>query len=176
MKKTAAQHIAAVIRDPSSRRYAIEKLDQGLQAAEQRTWGQLLKFLPPDDAAEWLSSGMQNENVRTWIAEGTRKALIALLDRPIGRPADWLQERTTERLSDHLSPAIWNWTQRQVPVVVERVDVQTMVEEKIMGFSLRRVEEIVRNTTQRELRLIVRFGYILGAGVGAIAYCISLLF
>ncbi len=176
VKKTVAQHIAAVIRDPTSRRYAIEKLDQGLQATEHRTWGELLRFLPPDDAARWLSSGMQNSQVRTWIVDGTKKALGALLDRPIGRPADWLPDNATERLSDHLSPAIWNWAQRQVPLVVARVDVQTMVEEKVLSFSLQRVEEIVRNTTQGELRLIVRFGYVLGAGVGAIAYGISLLF
>ena len=36
-------------------------------------------------------------------------------------------------------------------------------------FSLERMEQIVRMTTQRELDLIVRLGYLLGAFVGAIA-------
>jgi uncharacterized membrane protein YheB (UPF0754 family) len=49
-----------------------------------------------------------------------------------------------------------------------------MVEEKVLGFSLERIEEIVRRTTQRELDLIVRLGYALGAIVGALAYAVSL--
>ena len=50
-----------------------------------------------------------------------------------------------------------------------------MVEQKVLGFSLERIEQIVRNTTQRELDLIVRLGYVLGALVGALAYGISLV-
>ena len=49
-----------------------------------------------------------------------------------------------------------------------------MVEQKVLGFSLERIEEIIRGTTQRELNLIVRLGYVLGAMVGGAAYVISL--
>ena len=49
-----------------------------------------------------------------------------------------------------------------------------MVEEKVLGFSLERIEEIVRNTTQRELDLIIRLGYVLGAMVGGLAYLVSI--
>jgi uncharacterized membrane protein YheB (UPF0754 family) len=58
--------------------------------------------------------------------------------------------------------------------VVARVDVQSMVEEKVLGFSLQRIEEIVRATSQRELDVIIRLGYVLGAVVGALAYGVSL--
>jgi uncharacterized membrane protein YheB (UPF0754 family) len=50
-----------------------------------------------------------------------------------------------------------------------------MVEEKVLGFSLERIEEIVRRTTQRELNVIVRLGYVLGAVVGAAAYAVSVV-
>ena len=60
-------------------------------------------------------------------------------------------------------------------IVVEKIDVQTMVEQKVLGFSLERIEEIIRNATHRELRIIVRLGYVLGAVVGSVAYVISLL-
>ena len=65
--------------------------------------------------------------------------------------------------------------EQQVPIVVSRVDVQSMVEQKVLGFSLQRIEEIVRATSQRELDVIIRLGYVLGAGVGAVAYMVSLL-
>jgi uncharacterized membrane protein YheB (UPF0754 family) len=50
-----------------------------------------------------------------------------------------------------------------------------MVEQKVLGFSTQRMEEIVRNVTQRELDLIVRIGYLLGGIVGVIAFVASQL-
>ena len=78
-------------------------------------------------------------------------------------------------MSEHLAPAMWSWIQKQVPIVMAKVDVQGLVQRKVLGFSLERIEQIVRATTQRELDLIVRLGYVLGAFVGAIAYSVSLL-
>ncbi len=93
----------------------------------------------------------------------------------MGRPSDWLPEGSTDRIASQLAPVLWQWIQEQLPEVVAQVDVQNMVEQKVLGFSLQRIEEIVRNTTQRELNLIVRLGYLLGAIVGAMAYAVSLL-
>ena len=175
VKQTAAEQIAAVIRDPATRRYGIEKLDHALLAAEGRTWGDILRYLPPEEAADWLVDAMRDPKVRTWVADGTRIAMTALIDRRIGRPADWLPEGSADRIVSALSPALWDWIQRQIPMVVEKVDVETMVEQKVLSFSLERIEEIIRNATHRELQIIVRLGYVLGAGVGGAAYLISLL-
>ena len=174
VRQTAAEQIAAVIRDPATRRYGIEKLDHALLAAEGRTWGDILRYLPPEEAADWLVESMRDPKVRTWVADGTRIALTALIDRRIGRPADWLPEGSVDRIVNALSPAMWDWIQRQIPMVVEKVDVQTMVEQKVLGFSLERIEEIIRNATHRELKVIVRLGYVLGAVVGSAAYLASL--
>jgi uncharacterized membrane protein YheB (UPF0754 family) len=176
VKHTFATHIADVIRDPATRRYGIDKLDLALQSAEKRTWGDLLRHLPPEQAAEWLSDSMSDPKVKTWVADGSSMAISALLDRRIGRPADWLPEGTRDTVADRLSPVLWDWVQRQIPAVVERIDVQQMVEDKVLSFSLERIEEIVRRTTQRELDVIVRLGYLLGAFVGGAAYFSSLLF
>jgi len=175
VKKTAAEYVTTIVRDPTTRRYGIDKLDQALQAAEGRTWGDLLQYIPPDQAADWVSEAMRDPKMRDWIAEGLRTALTALVDRRIGRPASLLPDGGVERISERLSPALWDWTQKQVPVVLETIDVQKMVEEKVLSFSLVRIEEIVRTTTQRELDVIVRLGWVLGAIVGCTAFAISLV-
>ena len=175
VKKTAAEYVTTIVRDPTTRSYGIDKLDKALETAEGRTWGDLLKYVPPDQAADWVAEAVRDPKMRGWIAEGARTVLTALLNRRIGRPSSLLPDGGSDRIADSLSPVLWDWTQRQVPIVLETIDVQQMVEEKVLSFSLVRIEEIVRTTTQRELDVIVRLGWVLGAIVGFVAYGISLI-
>jgi uncharacterized membrane protein YheB (UPF0754 family) len=175
IRETAVSHVVALLRDTGTRGYAIEQLDHALQAAEQRTWGALLRHLPPERAAELVAQAAQVPRVQTWVSEATSSALTAMLDRPIGRPATWLPPGGVDRVAATLAPALWSWIQQQIPTIVAQVDVQSMVEQKVLGFSLERIEQIVRATSQRELNLIVRLGYLLGAIVGALAYGVSLV-
>lgn len=172
---TAAEHIVAALRDPATRDFATERLEQALEAAERRTWGDLLEHLPPEAAVDLVARAADSDLLRDWTRRATRAALDALLDRPLGRSARWLGDDAIQRLTALLTPVLWQWLEEQVPHVVARLDVETMVEDKVLGFSLQRMEEIVRSTTQRELDLIVRLGYVLGALVGAVAYGVSLL-
>ena len=60
------------------------------------------------------------------------------------------------------------------PAVVEQLQIQDIVEQRVRGFSTARMEEIVRTVTQRELDLIVHLGYWLGGLVGLIAFLTNL--
>jgi uncharacterized membrane protein YheB (UPF0754 family) len=175
LRDAAARAIIAALRDEGTRGYAIERLDRALAAAERRTWGELLEKLPPDRAADWLADGLRSPQARQWIADGWDTAARALLDRPIGRPAALLGEGAADRLARRVAPALWGWIERQVPVLVARLDIPGMVEQKVLSFSLTRIEEIIRATTQRELDLIVRLGFVLGAMVGLMAFGVQRL-
>ena len=52
--------------------------------------------------------------------------------------------------------------------MVGKLDVARRVETKVMEFPVEQMEEMVRRVTERELRTIVYFGYVLGAFVGGI--------
>jgi uncharacterized membrane protein YheB (UPF0754 family) len=175
LRDTVVRTIVAALRDDATRGYAIERLDRALLAAEGRTWGELLEHLPADRVAQWLGEALRSGTVRQWVDDAWAAVVGALLDRPIGRPERLLGEGTADRISSRLAPALWSWIERQVPVVVSRLDIQTMVEQKVLGFSLQRIEEIVRLTTQRELDIIVRLGYVLGGLVGVGAFIVSRL-
>jgi uncharacterized membrane protein YheB (UPF0754 family) len=172
---TAASWVARALRDPATRAYAIDRLDAALAATEHRTMGDVLRHVPPERAAAWLAAAAATPEVRGWFEDGVSAALGALLDRPIGRPSALLPEGAHRRIAEQLSVALWEWTQRQVPIVVEQLDVEAMVEQKVLGFSMERLEQIVRQTTQRELDLIVRLGYLLGAIVGLAAWAVQAL-
>jgi uncharacterized membrane protein YheB (UPF0754 family) len=97
------------------------------------------------------------------------------VDRPIGRPARWLPDDGARRVEAALADPIWEWLQTQVPDVVERIDVARRVEEKVLEFPTPKMEEIVRRVTDRELRLIVRLGYLLGAVIGSVLVVFDLV-
>ena len=175
LRDTVTRLIVTALRDEGTRSYVIERLDRALLSAEGRTWGDLLERLPRDQVARWAADALRSPAARRWVQEVWAGAVGMLLDRPIGRPERLLGEGTADRIADRLSPALWSWIERQVPVVVSRMDIQTMVEQKVLGFSLERIEEIVRLTTQRELDVIVRLGYVLGGLVGLGAFGVGLL-
>jgi uncharacterized membrane-anchored protein YjiN (DUF445 family) len=104
------------------------------------------------------------------VQEATQSVANQLLSRPLGRPATWLGTDTTDAMRRGISGAAWGWTRQQVPRIVEQFSVQEMVEKKVLGFSTERMEKIVRGVTQRELTWIVRFGYMLGAMIGLVAF------
>lgn len=172
---TLGDWLVRVARDPATRAAAVRALDRLVDAAERRTWGDVLGVVPPERLAAALGDVLASEAGRRWVEERTAQAAAELLARPIGRPAAWLGTETTAALRTGVAAVAWSWTQEQIPRVVEQIRVPEMVEQKVLGFSTQRMEEIVRTVTQRELDLIVRLGYVLGGMVGALAFLVNLL-
>ena len=135
----------------------------------------MLENVPTERISGWLveagrsdAAARATEDVGRWLAD-------TLLDRPIGRPSRWLPDDAAERVEAGLGPVVWSWLQGQVPDVVQKLDVGRRVEEKVVDYPMPRLEELVRKVTDRELRLIVRLGYMLGAGIGALLVGVDLI-
>ena len=167
-KRTLVSWVVGMARDPATREFILEKLHAGLDKAGGSTWGQLLDRSPRQRITEALVTAARADGTRRAIDAGARWMVARILDRPIGMPARWLPENGPRRIEAALGDPIWEWLQTQVPAVVERIDVARRVEEKVLNFPTPRMEEIVRKVTDRELRLIVRLGYVLGAVIGGV--------
>jgi uncharacterized membrane protein YheB (UPF0754 family) len=165
-RKTFVSWVVGLARDPATREFVLEKLHSGIDRAGSSTWGQLLDRVPRERITEALVTAARTDGARSAIGTGARRIAAGVLDRPIGTPARWLPENGPQRIEVALGDPIWEWLQTQVPAVVERIDVARRVEEKVLNFPTPRMEEIVRKVTDRELRLIVRLGYVLGAMIG----------
>ena len=148
----------------------LRRLIAALRAPETRRWA----VARARDAIALARRALAGEGGRQRLADAAHAAVRALLARPIGRPADLLPPDAAQRLRLALTEPLWQWMQRQVPVVVSQLSVQEMVEQKVMRFSTDRMEELIRNVTQKELTLIVQLGYVLGALVGAAAFLANL--
>ena len=174
LEDTLVTWLIRVTRDEGTRSLIGRTMDKALDAAEQRTWGEILDVVPPERAAKVIGEGLSSDRGKRWVADAVNGLVDKVAERPLGRPADWLGAETTAALHDGVASAAWNWTQDQVPRIVEQFNVQEMVEQKVLGFSTERMEQIVKTVTGRELKLIVRLGYLLGGIVGLLAFLLNL--
>lgn len=176
LETTLADWLVRVARDPATRDALARAADRLLSVVERRTWGDVLRVIPRERATSMMRDALRGERGRAAIADVTHQLANRLLARPIGKPARWFGDEGAAQLKRGVVDAAWGWVEGEVPRVVQQLDVQEMVEQKVLGFSTERMEEIVRNVTQRELTLIVQLGYVLGAIVGTVAFGINLLF
>jgi uncharacterized membrane protein YheB (UPF0754 family) len=164
-----------VARDPATRRFLVEKLEGALDKVGTRTWGEVLEKVPPATLSRWLVSAARSEAAQSLFRRWAERMADTLLDRPIGKPADWLPPEAPQKIESAIGDPLWGWLQTQVPDVVHRINVAGRVEEKVLNFPTARMEEIVRRVTDREMKLIVRLGYVLGAFVGSILVVMNLI-
>lgn len=172
-RETIVTWVIDLARDPATHAFVTEKLGRGLEKAAGRTWGDLLDRVPSEKVTRSLVAAARSDTAtrlsRT-VAENIRDGL---LDRRIGTPASWLPPGAPDRIENALSDPLWEWLQTQVPDVVERIDVASRVEAKVLDFPTARMEDLVRRVTERELRLIVKLGYLLGAIIGTASAAVS---
>ncbi len=167
--------IVAAARNPQTRRFLAEKLRVGIGRATAGNWGDLLEAVPPERIAEVTVAAARSNPARRAYRNTLARALQGVLDRPLGRPSEQLPENAMGTLQEVLADPLWDWLQSQVPHFVQTLDVGRRVEEKVRGYPTAKMEELVRRVTERELRLIIRLGYLLGAGIGGILLAINAL-
>jgi uncharacterized membrane protein YheB (UPF0754 family) len=154
-------------RDAETRAFLVEKLRSGLERAGAKTWGEVLERIPAERIAQTLVAGARTDTAARIATEAAQRLATDLLDRPLGVPSRWLPVEAPARIEAAIGDPLWSWLQTQVPSVVERIDVARRVEEKVLHFPTPKMEELVRKVTNRELKMIVKLGYLLGAIIGS---------
>ncbi|MFQ5537227.1 MAG: DUF445 family protein [Gemmatimonadota bacterium] len=172
-RATLVGWVVSMARDPATREFLVEKLHAGLEKAGARTWGDILERVPRERILEWLTAAARSDAAEKAFREAANRLVSLILDRPIGVPSRWLPEGAPQRIEEALGDPLWDWLQTQVPDVVHRIDVARRVEEKVLNFPTPRMEELVRRVTDRELKLIVRLGYVLGAVIGGLLVVVN---
>ncbi len=131
------------------------------------------------DGVDQLVTLLDEPEIREEITRTIHDALLTYLQKPIGEiiaTAAITQEPDAgKKLAHTTAPLIWEWIHAQLPSLVQRLDVQAMVERKVMAFSVDRVEEILRSVIDNELRLIITTGYVLGGCIGVCTFFLARL-
>lgn len=133
------------------------------------------------DGVEQLVVLLDEPMIREEITRTIHDALLTYLQKPIAeiigdvaRTAETDPE-AARKLAHSTAPLVWDWIHLQLPTLVQRLDVQAMVERKVLTFSVQRVEDLLREVIDRELKLIIISGYVLGAFVGVVTYFLARL-
>jgi uncharacterized membrane-anchored protein YjiN (DUF445 family) len=131
------------------------------------------------DGVEQVVGLLEEPEVREEISKAIHDAILAYLQKPISDILGDVEARkdpnAPSRLAAAAAPVIWDWIDEQIPELVKKLDVRSMVERKVMAFSVERVEEILLMVIEKELRMIIIAGYVLGALVGAASFGIQKL-
>ncbi len=166
--EAAADWIVRTARAPEARGYLLDRIEEAARRPEGLVWSDLLRRLPAGRLGDWLAALLRSEQGAAALDAAADRLAAAVLRRPVGAPGRLLGEEASGRLADLLAPRLWRWIADEVPAVAEEVPVARKVEEKLRDFPMEEVEALVRSVSQRELDLIVRLGYLLGAVVGAL--------
>lgn len=174
-KETVAGWVLKGAREEQTHTFLVDKLRTGLGIAEHRTWGDLFRRLPPERLAEFLIGVARSREAAGIYREAFGKLASAIIDRRIGRPADYLPEEAPDRIEEAIADPLWGWLQAQVPSLAARIDIAGKVEQKILDYPTAKLEALIRAVTQKELKMIVRLGYVLGAVVGSVLLAVNAL-
>jgi uncharacterized membrane protein YheB (UPF0754 family) len=175
-RETVVRWVIDLARDPQTRSFAVEKLQNLLQSAHGRTWGEMLRHLPAERIADAVVTAARSERAHELYRDGIEKAVDWLLQRPIGRVADKVGDDAADRLEQALAEPLWRWVQEQVPPIAQKLEIAERVERKILEFPTPQLEALVRGVTERELKLIVKLGYVLGGVIGMVSATIAMFF
>src|SRR5439155_1072218 len=159
----------------------------GFQGAIPKNQARLAKSLGRTVGEKLVTAGdLQGELARPELQqafESRLRELIAdiiasrdpLIDKVPPAVITALEGVLSSYLPDAMAPMIWEWIHMQLPSLVKRLDLQGMVERKVMAFSVDRVEEILRSVIQNELNMIIVTGYVLGGLIGMVTFGLSKL-
>ena len=126
------------------------------------------------DGVEQVVGLLEEPEIREEISKAIHDAILTYLQKPISDILGDVEAKkdpeAPRRLAASAAPVIWEWIHDQLPELIKKLDVQAMVERKVMAFSVERVEEILRNVIQNELNLIITTGYVLGGLIGVCTF------
>ena len=175
-KQTLAKWAISLAQDDHTRSFLVDKLRNTLRSAESRTWGDVFRHVPPQHLADTLTAALRSDRASELYREAADHLIDSMLERPLGKFAAYMPADAPARLEAAIAEPLWMWLQEQTPAVARQIDIARRVEQKILDFPVQKVEELIKSVTERELKLIVNLGYVLGGLIGLGSALLNLLF
>jgi uncharacterized membrane protein YheB (UPF0754 family) len=148
-----------------------------LDPLRQRTLGELLTDLLPPGGMPRARQAL-SERLLTTICSPAAQAVVdaelaALVENwlfklPLGRLSARLSSEMRLELEDGLNAQLMQLLCREVPPLVDSLDVSRMVEDKVNSLDILAVENLLLGIMQEQFKYINLFGALLGGIIGTV--------
>jgi uncharacterized membrane protein YheB (UPF0754 family) len=174
IRNALVERVLYLFRHPTTEELVLRRLDQLVSAIAERRVGDLLDLLGEDRAreltdqgADWVVETLRGPRVLGFIRAALEHRTAWILSVPIGRLGDYLPGDAIRTAESLMFEPLWAFLQRRVPAAVAGLPVAQMVENKLRGYPISKVEELIWRVSRRELVLIIYLGGFLGALIGS---------
>jgi uncharacterized membrane protein YheB (UPF0754 family) len=175
IKDQIAERILAVAQSAELSTSVSAYLTDALERLKPHSLRALLEHARPDSTEEvkrLLARGLLGVLAREETAR-TINAILAsqvekLLVRPIGRVGDLVPEEKVRRAADKLTDRIESAARERLPAAIAEFDIGRIVEEKVAGYPIKKLEDLVLSVAKQHLRTIELFGLLIGFVIGVV--------
>ncbi len=149
--------------------------DKGLQQVKDRSFRSLLDENLPAAGVEQIQNSLSDRLLKMARSAEAATAIDAVIKdkldvwmfhRPLGRLAERLPADVLEELEDGLYRQVGEVLQKEVPPLIETLNVKRMVEDKVNQLDILQVEGLLMGLMQEQFKYINLFGALLGFLIG----------
>jgi uncharacterized membrane protein YheB (UPF0754 family) len=173
IKDQVTDRLLALARSPELATTVSAYLTDAVERLRPHTLRALLQHLNPDSAPRlksFLSKGLLQVLVREETARTINNILSSQVERllvaPIGRLSDHVPENSLRRASAALTERITNAARERLPAAIAEFDIGGIVRQKVAGYPVEKLEELVLSVAQQHLKTIELFGAVIGFVIG----------
>jgi uncharacterized membrane protein YheB (UPF0754 family) len=175
IKDDIAGRILSLARSPELATSVSAYATDALQRVRPHTLRALLEHARPDSAEQiksFLSRGLMGVLSRDETARAVNALLATqvekLLVKPIGRVGDLVPEEKVRRASRLLADRIEAAARERLPAAIAEFDIGRIVQEKVSGYPITKLEDLVLSVAKHHLHTIELFGLLIGFAIGVV--------
>lgn len=176
-KRFLCERSVAAVQSRRTTELVLGFADKGLQRIKDRSFRSLLDENLPENGVEHLRSELGDRLLRLARSAETAAVIENILTakleewifkHPLGRLAERLPADVLEELEEGLYRQVGEVLQKEVPPLIETLNVKRMVEAKVNQLDILQVEGLLMGIMQEQFKYINLFGAVLGFLIGLI--------
>jgi uncharacterized membrane protein YheB (UPF0754 family) len=177
LRRFVREQAVALLRSRRTAEALLGLAERGLERLQDRSFASLLAGLFPEGGVERGREWLAQRLLAALRAPQARQALERLLaerseewlfHRPLGRLSERLPADLHAELEEALCRQIGELLKREVPALVETLNVRQIVAEKVDSLDILQVEGLLLGIMQEQFRYINLFGALLGGLIGLV--------
>ncbi len=122
--------------------------------------------------SEWIAAHvlamLQDEKSVQALTQVIWQEVETVLNQPIGKLGSLVSSEFSEKLCELATERLLLWLSRELPQILQTIDVETLIASEVDKLSAAEIEELVLRVTGSQLQAITWFGALLGGMIGLI--------